>query len=110
MSYRTASYPLSRKKSTALTTTVELQGTLERNFLRCGIGGRIALFRRVQSVDICLVVLGMVKRHNFFSNIWFKGLLDKNIIENAGKNETQSRHAQTSNLRCKHKAKGVECV
>jgi hypothetical protein len=79
-------YP--EKQSTTLTTTIELQGILERNFLCCGVGGRITLFSRVQSVNICLMVLGMVKCHNFFRNIWFKGLLDENIIKNSGKNKS----------------------
>jgi hypothetical protein len=62
-----------------LTTAVKLQSTLKLNLLLCFSDAcpaklGIALFRRVESIDISLMMLGMMESHDFLRNVRFKSL------------------------------------
>ena len=55
----------------AHTTSIELQSTLKCNFLFGVLGFGICLFCGIEAVDVSLMMLGMMKFHDFFADIRF---------------------------------------
>jgi len=61
----------SRGGAGARTTSIELQSTLKCNFLFGVLGFGICLFCGIEAVDVSLMMLGMMKFHDFFADIRF---------------------------------------
>lgn len=57
------------------TTTVELEGSLEGDALLGGRALRVCRLGSVKSIDIGLVVLGVVQSHDLLGNERFEGIV-----------------------------------
>ena len=64
------------KEETPLTSTVELECGLQSNVIFRGRGLGVRFLSRVQTVDIGLMVLFVVKSHDFLANVRLESLRD----------------------------------
>jgi len=62
-------------KTNEITSAVELEGSLQSNTLLGRGSDCIGLLRCIQSVDIGLMMLSVVKNHNLLRDVWFKSLV-----------------------------------
>lgn len=58
-----------------VSTTVEIQSLKEGNALLGRGSGSVRLLGRVECVDVCLVMLGVMEIHNLLTNVGFEGIV-----------------------------------